>query len=405
MFFGRVCLAGTLFAAIATPVTANVLGSETITFDEAINGVPFFNFDSSDPDSATDVVFSTTDPFGFNTSGPGPEQLFIQEPGLEGTTALNPDLRVDFLQGAVGTISFGFATIDMAEVTFTAFNAAGVPIGTQTVSGDFFDIPEGPVDDGFGGEIIIPPGTTSAFPENEVIVPLSGTAVFGEFNFVLDGAGPGDPSPIEPDGRYIIDNFTFTPAGEDIISSVEGALPENPLLPGQIVIGENGVPDFEFEFPVDENGLGGLFPIFIDPVIAVGYTYTSALPVASILIPDPLPNGDAAFEVVLPGGLRFALTAGTTLDLLPIFTNGVTEFTIEGIDTAELLDPTDPTAFVTGLTFIGAGQNSVTQTPIIFDTDADTVPAPATLLLLGLGLGLLRLCHRATHRRLTVSLA
>lgn len=385
MIFYRGLFAAALFAAILpTSANANVIGAETITFDEAISGLPFFNFDSSDPDTATDVVFSTIDPSGFNTAGPGPEQRFIQEPGLEGTTALPTDLRVDFLQGAVGTISFGFATIDTGEATFTAFNAAGVAIGSQTVAGSFFDIPEGVVDDGFGGDAVIAPGTVSSFPENEVVVPLSGTAVYGEFDFVLSGFGGDD---IQPDGRYIIDNFTFTPAGEDIIASeVVGALPENPLLPGEIVIGANGVPEFEFDFIVDENGLGGEFPIFIDPVIAVGYTYISDLSVASVLVPDALPNGDAEFELILPGGESFVLIAGSVFDILSEVPAGVTEFTIEGINTAELLDPADPTVFVTGLTFVGGGQNAVTQTPITFNTDVVAVPAPATLALFGFGL-------------------
>jgi len=34
-------------------------------------------------------------------------QQFIDEPGLEGTSDLDPDLRADFLNGATGSLAFG----------------------------------------------------------------------------------------------------------------------------------------------------------------------------------------------------------------------------------------------------------------------------------------------------------
>lgn len=378
-------LATALSLALLVPAQSHAvsLGSETITFDDAINGVPFYNFDTNDPDMATDVVFTTTDPSGFNTSGPGPNQLFVDEPGLEGTTGLNVDLRVDFLQGAVGQISFGFATIDTGSVTFTAYNAAGIPIGTQSTNSIFTTLPS---------------GSSSGFPENEVIVPLAGTAVYGEFNFELPsdgtgggGIGPGDGDGgglIELAGRYLLDNFSFTPAGEDIISTVIGALPENPILPGEIIVGSNGVPEFNFDIIIDENGIGGLFPIFIDPVVAIGYEYNSTVAISEVLIPDSLPNGDDTFRLILPGFGEFILQAGVPFDLLSINSAGFTNFTIDGIDTNELLDPNDPFAFVTGLRYVGGGQANTSMTPITFDTDAQVnpVPTPGTLFLFGAGL-------------------
>ena len=56
-----------------------------------------------DGGNVDNVVFSTTDPLGFNTSGPGVNQQFIDESGLEGTSDLDPDLRADFLNGAMGS--------------------------------------------------------------------------------------------------------------------------------------------------------------------------------------------------------------------------------------------------------------------------------------------------------------
>ena len=112
-----------LSAIAAAPLSAS---AALITFDDAISGETSYSFDA-DGDSIDDVIFSTTDPLGFNTSGPGPNQSYIDEPGLEGTTSLLPDLRVDFLNGAVGTLQFGFAMslgVGLTDgVTFTIFDS------------------------------------------------------------------------------------------------------------------------------------------------------------------------------------------------------------------------------------------------------------------------------------------
>jgi hypothetical protein len=92
--------------SISSPAQAAV-----IKFDQLLSGETSFAYDG-DGDGIADVVFSTTDPFGFDTVGPGQNQQFINEPGLEGTTLLSPDLRVDFIFGtdlSRGPISFGVA--------------------------------------------------------------------------------------------------------------------------------------------------------------------------------------------------------------------------------------------------------------------------------------------------------
>jgi len=102
-----------LWRQLAVPVFvllvwSNQRSAVTLTFDEAISGEVIFEFDA-DSDAMPDAVFTTTDPGGFNTVGPGPNQLYIDEPGLEGTTTLPEDLRVDFPNGAVDSLGFGFA--------------------------------------------------------------------------------------------------------------------------------------------------------------------------------------------------------------------------------------------------------------------------------------------------------
>jgi hypothetical protein len=58
-------------------------------------------------------------------------------------------------------------------------------------------------------------------------------------------------------------------------------------------------------------------------------------------------------------------------------------FTIQGIDVAANLDPTDPVAFVTGVSFDQIGTVNLTQTPITQFVDsqgASRVPCPLPVL-------------------------
>jgi hypothetical protein len=91
--------------------------------------------------------------------------------------------------------------------------------------------------------------------------------------------------------------------------------------------------------------------VFLDPEIAIGYDYTSSVNFRSILIPKPLPGGQDTFELVV-GDQTFTLKAGKVFDFRPMFPTGVSAFTIRGIHESERLDPTNLTAFVTGMTFM-----------------------------------------------------
>jgi hypothetical protein len=161
-------------------------GAAVLTFNDVITGQISYSFDG-DGDGANDVTFSTTDPGGFNAVGPGLNQNFIQEPGLEGTSLLDPDLRVDFLVGAMGPLSFAFALLSIAEgpgtfASFEVYDAGNNLLGNSVVPGDFTVTPAG----------------MSSFPEGVVTVNFAGTVAYGFFNFQSDG------------GRYIIDNFEGT---------------------------------------------------------------------------------------------------------------------------------------------------------------------------------------------------
>lgn len=166
----------------------------------------------------------------------------------------------------------------------------------------------------------------------------------------------------------------------------DGSTPSNPLLP---IVTEAGF-TFDFEIGPGET-------IFIDPPVAIGYEYTvqGGPNFASVLIPAALPGGDDTFDLIVDG-ITYTLTAGTAFDLTSLNLLGFNAFTILGIEVAEGLDPNDPFAFVTGLTFVGGGSVQMTQTPITFDTGAN-VPVPATWLLMALSL----IAARQIRRRAT----
>lgn len=166
---------------------ATSAGAAVVTFDDVVTGATSYSYDG-DGDAVADVVFSTSDPFGFNTFGPGPNMSYINEPGIEGTTSLAPDLRVDFLNGAIGSLGFGFAMNASqggapTQMTFSVFNGLNMLLASTLVEADFTPI-------GLG---------TSSFPEAQVLLAFAGTAAYATFDF--------DPTNAD---RYIIDNFSGT---------------------------------------------------------------------------------------------------------------------------------------------------------------------------------------------------
>jgi hypothetical protein len=137
---------------------------------------------------------------------------------------------------------------------------------------------------------------------------------------------------------------------------------------------------FVFFFPVNASTM-----YFIDPDIAIGYDYAvqSGPNIASVLLPTV--GGDTSYDLwswnagtssYFDSGID--ITAGTAYNFA---SGGVQRFRIMGIDPAASLDPANPTAFVTGLTFTDTGNVTVTQTPI-----TASVPEPSTTILLGVGI-------------------
>lgn len=107
-------------------------------------------------------------------------------------------------------------------------------------------------------------------------------------------------------------------------------------------------------------------PIYFDPDIATGYDYEidPGDPLfASVIVPEPLPNGDENLTLHVVEQ-SFPLDAGEQFDLTQIDPIGVAAFTIDDIDPGEELDPLDPMAFVTGVTFMEEREATVTMTAL-----------------------------------------
>lgn len=121
---------------------------------------------------------------------------------------------------------------------------------------------------------------------------------------------------------------------------------------------------------------GQLF--FIDPLVAIGYDFSTGLGdpnFASVLLPAV---GDNLYNLFNCSGAPLGTAqAGVTFSL---GTGGLNCFEVRNIESSAGIDPSNVTAFVTGLTFTADGAFTGTMTPI-----TTFVPEPASLLLVAVG--------------------
>ncbi len=182
-------------------------------------------------------------------------------------------------------------------------------------------------------------------------------------------------------GDTILDSAVFIAGGS---FAAPGADPDNPILP--TLQDENG---WVFNFFV----VNPAIPIFIDPLVAIGYDFivNSGPNFQSVILPD---IGDGLYDIYdsLDNLLAGAFPFGTPFDF---GVGGISAFKVLGIEAGAGLDPNDPLAFVTGLTFAGVGQVNMNMNPITEGQDDATVPEPATILMVSAGLAaVLRQRHR-----------
>lgn len=144
----------------------------------------------------------------------------------------------------------------------------------------------------------------------------------------------------------------------------------------------NGGPSV-FTFDVSSVGAD---PIYIDPELAIGYDYAIGADnpnFRSVLLPSNI--GDGIYELVV-NGQSFTVQGGVAFDF---GATGVSNFRVQGIETSAGISDVDPTAFITALSFVAAGEFTGTMTPLIQAVTG--VPEPDTLACLAVGLVLLGL--------------
>ena len=140
---------------------------------------------------------------------------------------------------------------------------------------------------------------------------------------------------------------------------------------------------FDFLFEVLDGEV-----VYIDPEVAIGYDYvvtdSSSPLVASVILPTGF--GDDEYAIYVWDGSEYVFVSELTAGDEYFFADAVDNFRVMGIETDANVDPADPLAFITGLTFNSSGTVYMSQTPVVFNTDASAVPLPGTLVLMGLGL-------------------
>lgn len=138
---------------------------------------------------------------------------------------------------------------------------------------------------------------------------------------------------------------------------------------------------FAFDVAVTPDNL-----IYIDPAAASGYTYqtgTGDPNFQSVVLPIGI--GDNFFSLSTCSGASLGTVAGGTH--YDFGSGGVSCFKVDGIPASAGLDPSDPQAFVTGLTFTAAGDFTGTMTPMTAAAAPEIDPAGtfgALTLLAGL---------------------
>ena len=174
-----------------------------------------------------------------------------------------------------------------------------------------------------------------------------------------------------------------------------GSTANDPLLP--VVI--NNRWNFNFSFSSSTGR------VFIDPVVAIGYDYilNSGPNFATVLLPTNIGDGiydfwtfDSVLNAFVDSGID--ITGGQTYDF---GVTGISKFSIRGIEVSAQLDPTNVTAFVTGLTFTGPGVVNMDMLAVTANTTPSAIPLPGTLALGSAALlGLLCVSRsRRTHVR------
>jgi hypothetical protein len=207
--------------------------------------------------------------------------------------------------------------------------------------------------------------------------------------------------------EFCLNEFTLSLVAAGI-NTTAGLSGDNPLFP---ISNNNGIWDFNIGGQTIEwVGGGTLRGGFFDPEVATGYTYEAGNDIAFAGVMISSVYGDGNYSLWLWDELTSdyidsgeSLLAGDWFNFLTSYgEDGVAKFQVRGISTEYLVDPDNPFAFVTALTFLGDGEQfSMTpMTTLVSPSTTSPVPVPPALGLLVSGLlAVAGMAYRNNRRR------
>jgi hypothetical protein len=271
-----------------------------------------------------------------------------------------------------------------AAPTFSWTPPPGVTVNAYRVN-LYEKLPGGGTSGNIASKTVAPSVTSYTFDPADLTLPgytfVQGKSYSIEISLIQtkDGTSNGSNSNIKAIARSYAD---FTPQSGN-----------SPVVNLPVVL-ENG--SFKFDITV----VPGV-TYYIDPEVAIGYDYAIGAgdPLfLSVDLPDDI--GDGLYDIYgydAAGQLVLLAHDWNGADVFSFGPDGVDRFRVLGIETSAGLDPDSTTAFITGLTFNGAGQFTGTQTPITVTVDPNQVPEPAGLAFAALGLVMVLRRRRAAH--------
>lgn len=335
------------------------------------DGIPWTSADvlavDADEDSIDDLVFTPINVENPQNLGIGflefPATSLLRTPYLYGIPGAGADLEIKFLHGVRNSFAFDLSLFAPTSITtpvpagqFSLFDVMGVPIGQSTPFN------------------AAPAGAFAQTADVSIVIQLDPATI--PYSMVLDFETTVPPQP-PPDltlspATLVIDPIFWgfgidNLAGTFGSTETPGSSPANPLLPN--LPDSNGGFNFSVTFP-DPNTI-----VFIDPFVAVGYTYAIVGDLFDAVQP-PSNLTDQTFDLLVGDATCTTFTPEATLTggLTHTFTAAVPCFQIRGIDLLEALDPANPAAFITGISTVNPGTYTISQTPI-----TEFVPGPLPL--------------------------